>query len=57
MDIQFSIAFDTKPAQLERLMGLRNTPNDHAVLGLVEQMFTEQRGRFSFARTVLRTLP
>ena len=57
MDIQFSLAFDRPPAQLERMMTWNNVAFDDSSLALLEQALTEARGRFSFARTVLRTYP
>lgn len=57
MDIQFTLAFERPPAQLERMMGWNNLPFDHPGAALLEQAMSENRGRFSFARTVLRTSP
>jgi len=57
MDIQFTLAFEQPPVQLAQMMAWDNVPFDHPSLALVEQALTESRGRFSFARTVLRTSP
>lgn len=57
MDIQFAFAFEQPPAKLDRLMGFSETPADHPSLALLDQILAEQKGRFSFARMVLRTSP
>jgi Caspase domain/Domain of unknown function (DUF4384) len=57
MDIQYTLAFERPPAQLERIMTWSQVAFDAPALAQLEQAMTENRGRFSFARTVLRTAP
>ena len=55
-DIQLAFAFD-QPAGLEKLMGAVRVSASDKRVEMLEQMLQQQRGKFTFARSELRTLP
>ena len=57
IDIQIALAFDQRPSQLARLAGLAGLAPSDQRLRAVFDMLESSRGRFTAAKSDLRTLP